>query len=241
VGADGLHSNVRTLVFGNESHFEKYYGYYTASFTIENYLQIDNSFLSYTIPGKQANIYPMKDNKLNTIFLFTSPQKLSYRHHDIDKQKQILRNEFGNAEWECPSLLAKLDTAPDFYFDSVSQIKMNHWSNDRVTLVGDACACPSLIAAQGSTLAMVATYILAGELKETNGNYRTAFQQYENIFKPFIDNKQKTAQRLAGSLIPKSNFGIWIRNTFFNLIFSSFVSKWLIKKFMTDKIELKEY
>ena len=36
IGADGLHSNVRKLVFGNEAQFEKYYGYYTSSFTIEN-------------------------------------------------------------------------------------------------------------------------------------------------------------------------------------------------------------
>lgn len=85
---------------------------------------------------------------------------------------------------------------------------MDHWSKGRVTLVGDACDCPSLLSAQDSTLAMIAAYILAGELKESGGNYTTAFQQYESIFKPFISNVQKLAQKFAGSFLPKTSFGI---------------------------------
>jgi 2-polyprenyl-6-methoxyphenol hydroxylase-like FAD-dependent oxidoreductase len=88
---------------------------------------------------------------------------------------------------------------------------------------------------------MVGAYILAGELKESKGNYEAAFQQYENIFKPLIETKQKLAQSFAGSLIPKNNFAIWIRNTFANVMFSSLISKWFVRKYMTDKITLKEY
>ena len=109
------------------------------------------------------------------------------------------------------------------------------------TLVGDACDCPSLLSGQGSTLAMVGAYILAGELKEADGNYKTAFSQYENIFKPFIESKQKIAQNFAKSLVPKSKFGIWVRNTFTNLMFLPFVSKLFIRQFMDDKLKLKTY
>ncbi len=241
VGADGLHSNVRSLIFGNESQFEKYCGYYTSSFTIEEHLENKHAFLSYNLPGKQINAYALNENKLTALFVFSSDQKLMYSHHDLDAQKQILRNEFSNVGWECPSLLAKMDTAPDFYFDSVSQVKMNHWSKGRVSFVGDACDCPSFLSGQGSTLAMVGAYILARQLKEYKGNYGAAFQQYENIFKPLIETKQKLAQSFAGSLVPKNNFAIWIRNTFANLMFSSLVSKWFVRKYMTDKITLKEY
>ena len=79
-------------------------------------------------------------------------------------------------------------------------IKMDHWSHGRVVLLGDACSAPSLLAGQGATLAMTAAYILSGELKEAHGNYSTAFKRYENIFKPFIDHKQKVAESFAGSL-----------------------------------------
>jgi len=240
-GADGLHSNVRNLVFGDETQFEKYYGYYTASFTIEEGVSNGTSFLTYNIPCKQAAVYSINKNKAATFFIFTSPQKLSYNHHDIEKQKEMLKIEFENAGWKCAELLSKMNTAPDFYFDVVSQIQMNSWSKDRVTLVGDACDCPSLLSGQGSTLAMVGAYILAGELKEANGNYKTAFEQYENIFKPFIYSKQNIAQNFAKSLVPKSKFGIWLRNTFTNLMFLPFVSKLFIKQFMDDKLKLKTY
>jgi 2-polyprenyl-6-methoxyphenol hydroxylase-like FAD-dependent oxidoreductase len=88
---------------------------------------------------------------------------------------------------------------------------------------------------------MVGAYILAGELKEANGNYAAAFQQYETIFKPFIDQKQKFAQNFATSLVPKSKFGIWVRNTFTNLMFLPFVSKLFLKQFMDEKLKLKHY
>ena len=242
VGADGLHSNVRNLVFGDESQFEKFYGYYTSSYTIENNLLDTTAFLMYNVPGKQTAIYSTEQSQTTTtFFIFTSPQKIPYAHNDIERQRQILENEFKNVGWKCPDLLSKMDAAPDFYFDVVSQIHMSHWSSDRVTLVGDACDCPSLLSGQGSTLAMVGAYILAGELKEANGNYKIAFQQYENIFKPFIEDKQKTAQGFAKSFVPQSGFGIWMRNMGIRLMSFEFVSKMFIKPFMDNKLNLKTY
>ena len=247
IGADGLHSNFRNVVFGDESKYEKFFGYYTAAFTIDNYLPEDslyrknNSYYSYTIPGKQIDIYLTKENKLTALFIFSSDKKISYEHHDVVKQKNILREIFNNVGWESQSLLERMDTDPDFYFDSVSQIRMDHWSSGRVALVGDACHAPSLLAGQGSSLAMVAAYILAGELKEANGNYEIAFRQYESIFKPLIEYKQRTAKSFAHSLIPKSKFSIQMRQTFTNVLISSFLARRFVKKYMTDKIKLKEY
>lgn len=240
VGADGLHSNVRDLVFGEEAAFEKYYGYYTASFTFENQDDTGKAFLTYNVPKKQAAIYSSHKSK-SAFFIFSSPQKLSYNHHDIEAQKEILRREFENVGWKCPDLLAEMDTAFDFYFDTVSQIQMDNWSKGRVTLVGDACDCPSLLSGQGSTLAMVGAYILAGELKEADGNYKAAYANYQRLFKPFIDKKQKIAQSFSKSLVPQSWLGIWMRNMFMNLMFLPLLSKWFILQFMKDKIILKEY
>jgi 2-polyprenyl-6-methoxyphenol hydroxylase-like FAD-dependent oxidoreductase len=241
VGADGLHSNVRDLVFGSENQFEKFYGYYTSSFTIPEVLWSDKTFQMYNVPGKQAAIYSTNENTTTTFFIFTSPQKLTYNHRDTDAQKNILRKEFQNAGWRCPELLAKLDVAPDFYFDVVSQIQMKEWSKGRVSLVGDACDCPSLLSGQGSTLAMVGAYILAGELKEANGDYQTAFPQYQSLFKAFIEDKQKVAQNFAESFVPKSRFGIWKRNAIVNLMVLPFLSQLFIKQFSDEKLKLKEY
>ena len=242
IGADGLHSTIRKLIFGDESQFEHFYGYYTSSYTIADDLTDRYAFLMYNTPRKQVAIYSTGERKVTTaFFIFSSQKKILYAHHDIEAQKQILRNEFEGAGWQCQKLLAKIDSTSDFYFDVVSQIQMSHWSKDRVTLVGDACDCPSLLSGQGSTLAMVGAYILAGELKEAKGNYKTAYERYENIFKPFIRDKQKIAQGFAKSFVPQSTFSIWMRNIGIKLMALDFVSKKLIKPFKDDKLKLKFY
>lgn len=241
VGADGLHSNVRNLIFGSESQFEKYCGYYTSSFTIDHFSYEDREFSMYNVPSKQVAIYSDNENKTITFFIFTSPEKLSYEPSDIEKQKQILKMEFMDSGWKCPELLSKIDSTKDFYFDSISQIKMENWSKGRVTLVGDAGYCPSLLSGKGSTLAMVGTYILAGELKQANGNYKTAFEEYQNIFQPFMSKKQKSAQSFAKSFVPKSNAGIRLRNFAFKMMSLPFVSNLILNQFKDSELKLKEY
>ncbi|MBS1577586.1 MAG: FAD-dependent monooxygenase [Bacteroidetes bacterium] len=241
VGADGLHSNVRNLVFGKEILFETYCGYYTSSYTINNFSIGNNAFSMYNIPYKQAAIYSNKKNQTTTFFIFSSPHKLSYQHHDIDQQKQILKAEFEDCGWKCPQLISAIDLTTDFYFDSVSQIKMEPWSQGRITLIGDACYCPSLLSGKGSTLAMAGAYILAGELKQADGNYQKAFKQYELLFKPFMEKKQKAAQFFAKSFIPKSNFGIWIRNQAFKLMSIPLFSKLFLGQFKDSELTLKQY
>lgn len=241
VGADGLHSNVRKLIFGNEARFEKYYGYYTASFTIDDFSYEGKEFAMYNVPYKQVAIYSDGKNKTITFFIFTSSEKLSYGHHDIAKQKEILKKEFINIGWKCPEILSKINSTTDFYFDSVSQIRMENWSAGRVVLVGDACYCPSLLSGKGSTLAIVGAYILAGELKQANGDYKTAFQQYQNTLKPFIEKKQRAAQIFAKSFVPKSNFGIGFRNFAFNLMSMPLFSKLFLDQFKDKGLQLKDY
>ncbi|MEO8760144.1 MAG: FAD-dependent monooxygenase [Bacteroidia bacterium] len=241
VGADGLHSNVRNLIFGEESQFEKYYGYYTSSFTMNNFSNEGRAFSMFNVPNKQVAVYTISKEKAASFFIFTAPEKLNYEHHDIEKQKQILKNEFMNAGWKCADLLSKIDTTSDFYFDSISQIKMENWSKGRVSLVGDACYCPSLLSGKGSTLAMVGAYILAGELKLANGNYKTAYKEYERLLKPFMEKKQKSAQAFAKSFVPKSNFGIWLRNQVFKLMSISFIANIVFKQFKDKGLNLKEY
>lgn len=241
VGADGLHSNVRNLIFGSESQFEKYFGYYTCSFTIDSFSYDGGAFSMYNVPNKQVAIYSTNENITTTFFIFASAEKLEYEHYDIEKQKQILKNEFMDIGWKCKELLAEIDSTKDFYFDSVSQIKMENWSKGRITLLGDACDCPSVLSGKGSTLAMVGSYILAGELKQTNGNYKIAFENYEKTLKPFMDKKQKSAQAFAKSFVPKTNFGIWLRNKAFNLISLPIISKLAINQFKDNGLELKDY
>ena len=214
VGADGLHSIVRTLVFGDEAQFERYFGYQVGVFTTDNYLGLgEASMQMYNVPGKVVALRSSRGNQaLVAYFLFKQPTKLRYDHHDVELQKQLLADVFASEAWEVPRLLEKMQTAPDLYFDAVSQIRMETWSHGRAVLLGDAGSCPALLSGQGSTLAMMGAYILAGELKVALGDHQRAFHQYEQAFRPVVTEEQKKAGSGAKFLVPGTRLGLSVRN-----------------------------
>lgn len=249
IGADGLHSRVRELVFGPENQFEKYLGYKAAAFQVEGYTPRDELvYLMYTQVGQQVGRFTMRDNR--TLFLFTFADADPHVPADAASQKAVLRARFGNSGWECPQILDALDRSDDLYIDRVSQIRMdgeqgastqNPWARGRVALIGDAAFCVSLLAGQGTALAMVAAYILAGELHRANGDYKEAFARYRNLFGPFVLRKQKAALRFAGSFAPKSKFSLFLRNQIFNVMAIPGIADLAIGRDLADKISIPDY
>ncbi len=241
-GAGGLHSPVRNLLFGAENSFEKFLGYYVASFSVDNYPhQEPRVFVSYSAPGKQVSRYTLKEGRTVFLFVFAAHEKLSVPHSDAQAQKQVLKDEFAGVGWECPEMLRRLESNTELYFDAVSQIRMEKWSRDRSTLVGDACACPSLLAGQGSALAMAGAYILAGELKLAEGNHKIAFANYERFLHPVIDSKQHAAQKFAKSFVPKTHAGIFLRNQVTRLMSIPLVADLAMGRMFKDSLSLPPY
>jgi 2-polyprenyl-6-methoxyphenol hydroxylase-like FAD-dependent oxidoreductase len=253
IGTDGLHSHVRELAFGPEDQFEKYLGYKAAAFQVEGYAHRDELvYVLYTEVGQQVGRFSMRDNR--TLFLFTFADDDPAVPPDAGSQKAMLRKRFGNSGWECPQILDALDRSNDLYVDRVSQIRMGAaenasgnglkrglWTKGRVSLVGDAAFCVSLLAGQGSALAMIAAYVLAGELRRAGGNYAEAFGRYENLFGPFVAAKQKAALRFAGSFAPKGKFSLFLRNRIFDLMAIPGVADLAIGRDLADKIALPDY
>src|SRR6266702_221855 len=112
-----------------------------------------------------------------------------------------------------------MQTAPDLYFDAVSQIRMQTWSHGRAVLLGDAGYCPALLTGQGSTLAMMGAYILAGELKVALGDHKLAFPQYEQRFRPVVTQEQKKVGATARFLVPATSLGLWVKTHFSQRLF----------------------
>jgi 2-polyprenyl-6-methoxyphenol hydroxylase-like FAD-dependent oxidoreductase len=244
VGADGLHSRVRELVFGAENRFEKYLGYKAAAFAIKGYRPRDELvYVMFTEVGRQIVRFAMRDDE--TMFLFTFADEEIAGPDNVRGQKALLRKRFENSGWECPQILDALDAAEDLYFDRVSQIRMDPqrglWTRGRVTLVGDAACCVSLLAGQGTALAMVAPYILAGELGRCRGNYTEAFRRYQDLFGPFVLGKQNTALRFAGSFAPKSKLSLFLRNRIFELMRIRWIADLALGRDLADNIALPAY
>jgi 2-polyprenyl-6-methoxyphenol hydroxylase-like FAD-dependent oxidoreductase len=208
VGADGLHSNVRALAFGEESRFIHHLGYYIAIFTTPNFMNLDHSGLYYGTLGKRVGIFSARENtEAKASFFFASPP-LQYDRRDIVHQKQILTGKFAHEAWEIPRLLQLMDSAQDFYFDSISQIRMERWSAGRSVLLGDAAHCASPLSGMGTSMAVVGAYILAGEMKEANGDYTIAFPRYETLMRDFVTQCQKLAEG-ADWFVPRTRLKLW--------------------------------
>jgi 2-polyprenyl-6-methoxyphenol hydroxylase-like FAD-dependent oxidoreductase len=239
VGADGLHSRVRELVFGPESRFEKFLGYKAAAFGIDGYRPRDElTYVMYTEVGQQVARFSMRGDR--TMFLFTFADS-NLDNGDIRTQKELLRRRFAGSGWECPSILNALDRTDDIYFDRVSQIRMDVWSRGRVALVGDAAYCVSLLAGQGSALGIAGAYILAGELHRAAGDYSAAFARYQAICQPLIQAKQQAALRFAGAFAPKSKFRLWLRNRILNLLRVEWIADLTVGRDLEDSISLPDY
>jgi 2-polyprenyl-6-methoxyphenol hydroxylase-like FAD-dependent oxidoreductase len=211
VGADGLHSNVRRLTFGDESRFIHHLGAYVSIFTTPNILSLDHQEVYYYAPGKFVSLYSAHDSSKAMSFFFFSSPPLDYDYRDSKRQRELLATLFSETKWQqMPRLLKMLWDAPDFYFDSVSQIQMDHWSSGRTVLLGDAAYCPSPASGQGTSLALVGAYVLAGELAEARGNYATAFARYEHIMREYAAANQKLANSVK-DFVPQTRTQIWLR------------------------------
>jgi 2-polyprenyl-6-methoxyphenol hydroxylase-like FAD-dependent oxidoreductase len=211
IGADGLHSNVRRLVFGSEDRFEKHLGYMVAAFEVHGYRPRDEDiYVIYSEPGRMLGRFAMHDDR--TLFLFVFATDIVPAALGLSAQKAMLGERFGGGKWECPSILGELDHAGDLYFDRVSQIKMECWSRGRVALTGDAAFCVSLMAGQGAALAMTAAYVLAGELAKAAGRHEEAFGKYEALLRAYIASKQRGAKRFATAFAPRTRLGLLLRN-----------------------------
>jgi 2-polyprenyl-6-methoxyphenol hydroxylase-like FAD-dependent oxidoreductase len=218
VGADGLHSNVRALAFGEEPEFVRDLGAYVAVFTAPNHLDLDGWELLYNVPGKTAGLYPARQHGEARAFFFFASQPLAYDRRDLGRQRQLLADAFAGAAWEVPRLLEAMWEAPDFFFDSVSQVHMDRWSSGRVVLVGDAGYGPSPMSGVGTSLALVGAYVLAGELASAPDDHRTAFGRYEAELRDYVGRGQKLAKGNAVGLLPRSRSQMWLRNQFIRML-----------------------
>jgi 2-polyprenyl-6-methoxyphenol hydroxylase-like FAD-dependent oxidoreductase len=218
IGADGLHSNVRELVFGPEDGFIKRLGTFAAIFTVPNFLDLDYWQTWHYGDETMAGIYSARHNTEARAMVGFMDSELRIDYRDTAAQFAELERRMAEDGWVRPQLLKYMRSAPDFYFDEMSQIVMDHWSLGRVALVGDAAYCCSPLSGQGTSVALLGAYILAGELKLAGDDHGLAYSNYFQIFQPYTER----TQWLASDNIPG---GEPITQDQFDLVVSSITLK----------------
>jgi 2-polyprenyl-6-methoxyphenol hydroxylase-like FAD-dependent oxidoreductase len=239
VGADGLHSQVRRLAFGPQEQFEKYLGIVVAVFDVEGYRPRDELVaVMHAEAGFQVVRVALRDDV--TMFAVTVRHEGRVSEDSVSEQHALLRVRLADAGWEVPTILDLMPQARTFYFDRVSQIRMPSWTRGRMALVGDAAACPSLLAGQGSALAMVEAYVLAAELARSSDHIK-AFARYHDRLASFLGSKQDAAEGLGVAFAPKDRLQLLVRNTVMRLMGFSFVANLVMGRSFRDAIELPAF
>lgn len=200
IGADGIHSATRRMIFDKNEYQLIHLGSYLSTFTIPNYLGLSHTDLECEANHKLVSINSDNNPEIARAgFMFRS-QHILKDIRDEHEQKQFLCDTFRDFGWETQNILNRMPESDDFYFDAITQVKMNGWTKGRIALVGDAGYCPSPLSGQGNNLAFVGAYILAGELKAAKGNHMQAFTRYNALLRSFVDANQE--------------FGVWVSKSF---------------------------
>ncbi len=192
-GADGIHSNIRNIVFGSEDQFIRSLDVGLSVHTAPNILGVDQWQMTHEIDGRNIIVYTVRDNSELRI-CFTFPATIAEENPgNPQAQMALVAREAGRLGWEVPRLIETMWTAPDFYFGVMAQIDMPHWTRGRIALVGDAGYCPSPFTGQGSSLSIIGAYVIAQELGLHPDDHEAAFASYEARMRPFVEQNQAIA------------------------------------------------
>jgi 2-polyprenyl-6-methoxyphenol hydroxylase-like FAD-dependent oxidoreductase len=232
IGADGVHSRTRELVFGPESEYAHYLGYQVACYRLDDDFGIGRSWKNYTEPDRQSGAYCTDhENEVISQFIWKTPNPDHVPH---DQRLPVLRQAFKGMGWQTEQLLAAAPTE-GIFMDSLTQIRMPRWHEGRVALVGDACGCMTLISGQGASMAMGSAYVLAESLGKYS-EHELAFQTYENQLRPEIEARQDKAESFARAFVPGSELGLDVQQLMMKLLFHDAFKGLLKHQFMADSV-----
>lgn len=210
IGADGLRSNVRRLVFGTRPGDTVSLDSYFAVLALPRELGVVGEYIGHLGPRRTVGLYAARHlTDARAVFLFRPELGLNYHHRDVSGQKRLLREAFTGMHPRVDRWLDELDTSPTFYFDQISQLRMDTWSRGRVTLVGDAGYCPGPVVGGSTSLAVLGAYTLAGELAEADGDPARAFPAYEHAMAEPVRRSRAFAIGTARAVHPNTRLGVW--------------------------------
>ncbi|OBG85305.1 FAD-dependent oxidoreductase [Mycobacterium sp. E802] len=208
VGADGLHSGVRRLTFGDNIS-ENFLGGYLSVVSVPKNMARDGEMSGYFKPGHMAGIYTADHlDDARAVFIFRPDRPLDFDYRDVERHKAALRAAFAGTSTEVDRWLDEVPRTPTFYFDAITQLEMTSWSRGRVTLVGDAGYCPGPAVGGSTSLAVYGAYVLAAEMVRAGDDHAAAFAAYERTMRGPVEGSRKLARVNAKAIVPTSGWGI---------------------------------
>lgn len=218
VAADGLHSNVRRLVVGDEADLLRPLGLQTAAFTFshpELAARLGDEVLLTDVVGGQLGLFavdrgrreqrPEPDRGRVSAFVVRPGGS---RLPD-DPRRAVVDELRRHGVWAAPVI----DHVPDApYLDVVAQSVVPRWVHGRVLLAGDAAHAVSLLAGQGASLAVAGAAALVDRIAE-HEDLDVALAEHERTWRAVVEPVQRSGRRAAGAFVPRHRRDLWLRRT----------------------------
>jgi 2-polyprenyl-6-methoxyphenol hydroxylase-like FAD-dependent oxidoreductase len=209
IGADGIRSRIRDLMFGDGGSWIRFLGFHTSAFVVRDPAlreALKNDVHMLSVPSRQAGLYPVRDGSVAAFFVHRSADRTL-----VNSPLDALTRAYGDLDWHLPELLEHARTLPTFLYEQVGQVVLPHWFRGRIALLGEACQAASLLPGQGAALSMAAAYVLAEEL--TRGDdVKLALARYEHRVRPPLAQMRRAGRKSADWLVPATAAGIAARD-----------------------------
>ncbi|HEX6340951.1 FAD-dependent monooxygenase [Umezawaea sp.] len=211
VGADGMHSTVRRLVFGPERQFVGDLGLYGATVPLRPDAIDDPSELTVlTVPNRMLVVHPSRTTPL-AIFTFRAARPAPHDRGNTALHKRTVAEAYAGVRWRAPELVEAYLDHPAPFFDPLTTVRMPSWSRGRVVLLGDAAAATALLG-DGSSTAVAGAHALAEELAAHHGDHARAFAAYEWRLRREVRPRQRRVGLLSRLVVPSTRPGLVVRN-----------------------------
>lgn len=211
VGADGLHSATRRLVFGAEEGFRLDLDHMAGVYMLDTLPSCveDGTTSTLTDTGRTLAVISLGAGRAAAFFGYRTDRPMDEL---AEGPATVLPRVYGDMAWAAPEVLGQLPHAQSVYFDTISQIVADRWSQGRVVLLGDAAWCVTLFAGFGSSLAVAGADQLGTALQRHPGDVRGALRAWETELRPEAERKQKLGRRVKGLYAPSDPFRLWLRD-----------------------------
>ncbi|KAI8291175.1 hypothetical protein K4K56_006757 [Colletotrichum sp. SAR 10_98] len=214
VGADGQGSRIRKAVQPTDAPDPyRHLGLHASYWFIPREEGDDNIGRVYH-PAEGRMVFRRTHNPTETqvyFFMKDHSKEASLIHRgSVEQQKEFWAHKFRNAGWQTDRFMKGMKTTENFYSQEVIQVQTKTWSKGRVVLLGDAAHCPSPFSAMGTTSSFVGAYVLAGEISRHPDDLPLAFENYDKVLRPFIDECQKLSLPMIRLTMPDTYWGVLI-------------------------------
>lgn len=204
IGADGVHSRVRELIFGKG--LSKHMGYaYFALVASDRKLReriAENAAVVIRGDGFSIAYHRLQGSEIGAYIFHRENviEKIA-----LDQRRDHMLGKYGRFDATFKAILEGMKESEHVFHDGFTQIVMPAWHKGRVCLIGDAGFCPTPASGVGASMAMAAAYIVAKNLAETE-DYKAAFADYDRYMRPYVKKAQSSAGRMlllaaGGSII----------------------------------------